>query len=159
LLKYVHDYKTGKFSSTYDFIISNSKEGGVINSISDLSLSDIPSSIIPNPISNLPFHDNSANMGVSAKSGVIIISNSPRVLYLPCNPPIPQLPLVSTFPLFRPTIVLDEIPIPACPLIIQRFLNCSICLHLLRKAGDKIIGFVKDNTSVTLPEYFHYSLF
>ena len=45
-IKYLHDYKKGKFNSADDFIISNSKEGGVINSISNLLQSDVPSSII-----------------------------------------------------------------------------------------------------------------
>ena len=56
-----------------DIIISNSEEGGVINLISALSKYDISSFIIMNSFYNLPFHDNSNTMGVSAKSGVIII--------------------------------------------------------------------------------------
>ena len=81
-IKYLQDDKKVKFESRHDIIISNSKEGGVINSISALSQSSVPSSI------NLPFHDNSDTTSVSVKSGVIITSSSPRVLYLPRNPPI-----------------------------------------------------------------------
>ena len=114
-IKYLHDYKKGKFNSADDFIISNSKEGEVINSISALLESDVPSSFIFNPFSNLPFHDNSDAMDISIKSGVIITSIPPRVLYSPRNPPIPRLPSVSTSFLFLTTIVFDEILIPACP--------------------------------------------
>ena len=76
-IQYLYDYKKGKFKSADDIIISNLKEGGVISSITALSQSNVPSSIILNPFSNLPFHDNSDAMGVSVKSGVIITSNSP----------------------------------------------------------------------------------
>ena len=89
-IKYLQDYKKGKFQSAHDIIIPHSKEGGVINSISALSQSAVPSPIILDPFSNLPFHDNSDAIGVSAKSGVIITSNSPRVLYLPRTSPIPR---------------------------------------------------------------------
>ena len=110
-------------------------------------------------------------MGVSVKSGVITTSSSPRALYLPRNPPIPRLPSVSPSLLFRPTIVLDKIPIPAWPSQYSKVFKlynsssftvkgCVIpepksLLHLIDTA-DKIRA--KD-TSLTLPEYLHYSLY
>ena len=108
-IKYLQDYKKGKFQSAH-YIIPNSKEGGVMNS--QLA---VPSSTILNSLSTLPSPDNPALMDISVKSGVMITSTAPRVLYLPRNPPIPRLPSISTSSLFRPTIVLDEIQIPAWP--------------------------------------------
>ena len=86
-IQYLKDYKKGKFQSANDIIIPNSKEGGVINSISALLQSAVPSSIILNPSSTLPFHDKSATMDISVKSGVIFTSNSPQVRCLSRNPP------------------------------------------------------------------------
>ena len=79
IIKYLQDYKKGKFQSANDIIIPNSKEGGVINSIQALPQSAVPSFIILNPLLTLPFHDISATMDISVKSGVIFISNSPQV--------------------------------------------------------------------------------
>ena len=111
-IQYLHDYKKGKFKSVNDNILSTSKEGGVISAVSP---SDVPSSIILNPPSTLPIHEKSATMDVSVKSGVIITSSSPRVIYLPRNPPIPRLPSVSLSSLSIPSVVFDTVPIPAWP--------------------------------------------
>ena len=151
-------------------MISNSEGGRVIHSISGLLQSDVPSSIILNPFSTLLFHDNSDPMDISVEPGVII--NSPRILYLPRNPPIPRLPSVSISSSSIPSIVLDEIPIPAWPshyskvfkLYNSSSFNEKGCIIPkpygldLFTAGLKNLGIVKDNTSVTLSEYFHYSL-
>ena len=52
-IKYLKDCKKGKFQYANDIIISTSKEGGVISA---LSPSDVPSFIILNSSSTLPFH-------------------------------------------------------------------------------------------------------
>ena len=109
-IKYLQEYKKGKFQSENDVIIPNSTEGGVMNSLLAVS-----SSTFLNSISTLPSHDNPDLMDISVKSGVMITSMAPRVLHSPRNPPIPRLPSVSTSSSFLQSIVLDEIQIPAWP--------------------------------------------
>ena len=170
-IKYLHDYKKGKFKSVNDIIISTSKEGGVISA---LSPSDVPSSIILNPPSSLPIHETSATMDISVKSGVILTSNSPQVRCLSRNPPRSRLPSVSSSSSSLQSITFNTIPIPAWPShyskVFKLFHSSSFtekgCVLSTPKdfldAGAKIRGivtFVNDNTPVTLPEYFHYSLF
>ena len=170
-IQYLHDYKKGKFKSVNDIIISTSKEGGVISA---LSPSDVPSSIILNPPSSLPIHETSATMDISVKSGVILTSNSPQVRCLSRNPPRSRLPSVSSSSSSLQSITFNTIPIPAWPShyskVFKLFHSSSFtekgCVLSTPKdfldAGAKIRGivtFVNDNTPVTLPEYFHYSLF
>ena len=168
-IKYLKDYQKGKFKSVNDTIISTSKEGGVISA---LSPSDVPSSIILNSSSTLPCHGNSDTSDISAKSGVIVTFSSPRVLYLPRNPPIPRLPSVSISSLSITSLVLDTVPIPAWSsqyskvfkLYNSSSFNEKGCIIPkpneidLLKAGLKIFGNVKGYPPVTLSEYFHLSL-
>ena len=159
-IKYLHDYKKGKFKSVNDTLISTSKEGGVISA---LSPSDVPSSIILNSSSTLPCHGNSDTSDISVKSGVIVTYSSPRVLYLPRNPPIPRLSSVSITSSSIPSIVLDTVSIPAWPshsskvfkLYNSSSFNEKGCIIPLLETGEK---FRVEDTSLTLSEYFHYSL-
>jgi hypothetical protein len=106
-------------------------------------------------------------MGVSVESGVITTSSSSRALYLPRHPPIPRLPSVSISPLFRTTIVLDEIPIPAWPL------HCSKVFKLFHQSSFTEKGCIfptppdyyplvdrvySSDITLTLLEYFHFFL-
>jgi hypothetical protein len=163
-IKYLHDYKKGKFKSVNDTIISTSKEGGVISAVSP---SDVPSSIILNSSLNLPFHDTSDTSDISVKSGVIIISTSPQVRCLPRNPPQSRLPSVSNSSSSLQSINFNAVPIPAWPSHYSKVFKlynsssfnekgCIIpepdLIDIGRKLRDK-------DTSLTLPEYFRYSLF
>ena len=170
-IKYLKDYKKGKFQSANGILISTSKEGGVISA---LSPSDVPSSIILNPPSTLPIHEKSATMDISVKSGVILTSNSPQVRCLSRNPPRSRLPSVSSSSSSLHSLNFNTIPISAWPSHYSKIFNLFYSSSFTEKgcvlskpkdfldAGAKIRGivaFVKDNTPVTLPEYFHYSLF
>ena len=137
--KYLHDVKTGKV-----------KIGGSIQSTSPSSISE--------------------KLGVIDSVNSRVIS-SPLASHSPRNPPILRLPSVPTS-FSHTTIVLDEIPIPAWPShyskVFELFHSSSFdakgCMipepknffHIFY-TGNKLR--VKDTTSVTLPEYFHYSLF
>ena len=95
--KYLKDVKTGKVKvnpAPDDF---NHAKGGVIQTTSLSSHSKNLGVIGP----LTPIHSDNAPLN-SVKSRVF---TSPNVLSLPRNPPIPRLPSVSTYPLFRPTIV------------------------------------------------------
>ena len=161
-IKYLHDYKKGKFKSVNDNILSTSKEGGVISA---LSPSDVPSSIIL-------IHEKSATMDISVKSGVILTSNSPQVRCLSRNPPRSRLPSVSNSSSSLQSIKFNAVPIPAWPshyskvfkLYNSSSFNEKGCIIPkpneidLLKAGLKIFGNVKGYPPVTLSEYFHLSL-
>ena len=137
--KYLHDFKTGKVK------------------IGESIQSTTPSSI-------------SEKLGVIDSVNSRVIS-SPLQSYSPRNPPIHRLPSVSTSS-SHTTIILDEIPIPAWPShyskVFKLFHSSSFdakgCMipepssifHIFL-TGIKFRD--KDTTSVTLSEYFHYSLF
>ena len=161
-IKYLKDYKKGKFQSANGILISPSKEGGVTSALSPSDVPSLNSSLTP------PIQDNSDTSDISVKSGVIITSSSPRVIYLPRNPPIPQLPSVSLSSLSIPSVVFDTVPIPAWPSQYSKVFKlynsssfnekgCIISEHPDFMDIERRLR-VKD-TSLTLPEYFRYSLF
>jgi hypothetical protein len=133
-----------------------------------LSQSAVPSTIILNPSSTLSFHDISATMDISVKPGVICTYNSPQVRCLPRNPPRSRLPSVSISSSSLQSINFNTIPIPAWPSHYSKVFNLFHSSSFTEKgfvlsrpkdyldADDKIRA---NDSSLTLPEYFHYSLF
>ena len=170
-IKYLQDYKKGKFQSANDIIIPNSKEGGVINSKSASIQSDVPSSIILNPFSNLPFHENTDTPSTSVKSGVIFTFNSPQVRYLPLHKPPKPLLSSSISKSLPQSILLRDVCIPAFPqhsfrviklfnsssftakgCVIPKPNNTASLLDIRNKIRAK-------DTPLSLSEYFYCSLF
>ena len=96
----VKDVKTGKVKIDHAPDVSNRAEGVVTLISEELGATRFVTSSVDTPITS----------GL-VKSRVI---SSPLTSYQSRRPPPPFL-LSSTSSLFRPTIVLDEIPIPAWP--------------------------------------------
>ena len=164
-IKYLQDYKKGKFQSANDIIIPNSKEGGVINSISTVTQSAVPSSIILNSVSTIPFHNNSDPMDISVKSGVMITSTAPRVFI--CLIAHPYLDFLRFQLLLHLFTYLTRFQFMLGPLIIFNLFTSSsftekCCVIpkpqffpiyvILEKIRAKV-------ASLLLSEYFYYSLF
>ena len=106
-------------------------------------------------------------MDISVKSGVILTSNSPQVRCLSRNPPRSRLPSVSSSSSSLQSINFNAVSIPAWPphyskvfkLYNSSSFNEKGCIitkpdfmDIDRRLRDK-------DTSLTLPEYFRYSLF
>ena len=161
-IKYLKDYQKGKFQSANGVLISTSKEGGITSALSPSDVHSLNSSLTP------PIQDNSDTSDISVKSGVIIISTSPQVRCLPRNPPQSRLPSVSNSSSSLQSINFNAVSIPAWPPYSSKVFKlytsssfnekgCIISEHPDVMDIDRRLR-VKD-TSLTLPEYFRYSLF